>query len=687
VEQREVREREPKTSGTTASAASAEWPSLEVLAYQYFNWRKNTGQDILLLLGFTMLTVILLGLGNLMLSISEGVVEGSPQALLASTYNIAQLWYSEGFPEQGESSWVRELYAVMVASIGLVFFTVLLAMVEQRFLEVLEDNVARGSNVYDDGHMVVLAWVESALSMNTVWKVLAELCEAHKPDGGTRVVVLSNKPKLEMERQFAEFIPVSHRFGTSFVFREGSPLIPRNLRTVAATRARSTIIISDHTRAALEADAQALRAAVLLDEMFGSSTARGNIIVEMQTRDAAQLVRSSCSQFVLPVPTYSMNSLRLAKLVQRPISVVATSKMLNFPSSQLHFHRFPELTGTAFKNLKYFFPNATVLGLLDRDNGLIMWNPLDAELGAEHVVLLLRPTDCQHGQYRPLPAPAVVDLSSSFEEPTVPGSTEQLFFLESPSEVMARGISSVSKHLSRMINKAGENLTGGSRDDELSPASSQDEESQGFGIGKSDSASLDLLMPELSSSKDSLGLSSSGEGTDLVGEEVERLAKLRVLIIGWAEDSLMMDTIRELDRGLAALPAGTQVTLFNDHFPGFGTPGSDANPQNAGLSAMMARLERISLYYNQGCPLDPTDICRLPINSFDCIIILCDQAWLDPDMDPANGIDARQPEDMQRIDSMMTMVAVAVRSQISAGRSVGGTRTNLVVTEKVLHRE
>lgn len=64
------------------------------------------------------------------------------------------------------------------------------------------------------------------------------------------VVVLSQRPKLEMEATFRRIIPAEQRFGTRFVFREGSAIIPDNLRMVAASRAAATIIVSDSSRLA-----------------------------------------------------------------------------------------------------------------------------------------------------------------------------------------------------------------------------------------------------------------------------------------------------------------------------------------------------------------------------------------------------------------------------------------------------
>lgn len=74
-----------------------------------------------------------------------------------------------------------------------------------------------------------------------------------------QVVVMTQRSKLEMEAMFRRCLPESKRFGTSLVFRQGSPLVPSDLKLVAACRAAATIVVSDQSRSAAEADAQAVR--------------------------------------------------------------------------------------------------------------------------------------------------------------------------------------------------------------------------------------------------------------------------------------------------------------------------------------------------------------------------------------------------------------------------------------------
>ncbi len=76
----------------------------------------------------------------------------------------------------------------------------------------------------------------------------SQVCLAYRNGEPKVVVVMSQRPKLVMESTFRRIIPDEQRFGSRFVFREGSAIIPDNLRMVAASRAAATVIVSDSSR-------------------------------------------------------------------------------------------------------------------------------------------------------------------------------------------------------------------------------------------------------------------------------------------------------------------------------------------------------------------------------------------------------------------------------------------------------
>lgn len=59
----------------------------------------------------------------------------------------------QDLPDVNASTVFYKIFAPLVATIGLVAFALVLALVEQLVLQVLEDNVKRGSRVFETGHV------------------------------------------------------------------------------------------------------------------------------------------------------------------------------------------------------------------------------------------------------------------------------------------------------------------------------------------------------------------------------------------------------------------------------------------------------------------------------------------------------------------------------------------------------
>ena len=54
------------------------------------------------------------------------------------------------------------------------------------------------------------------------------------------------------------------------------------------------------------------------------------------------------------------------------------------------------------------------------------------------------------------------------------------------------------------------------------------------------------------------------------------------------------------------------------------------------------------------------------VSQFSVAICLCDQRWIDPDADSSNGVDFLEQRDMLRLDSMLLLVQLHLRSALRA---------------------
>ena len=126
------------------------------LAYRYFNWRQDTWNDLQL---FAAINTVLLFLASI---IKTEVVDpldsdadnsiSTFQHFWQSVYEALVVVFGQDLPES-TANVVQQLWSLMVAAVGLAAFALVLALVEQLILEVLRNNVQRGSQVYETGHV------------------------------------------------------------------------------------------------------------------------------------------------------------------------------------------------------------------------------------------------------------------------------------------------------------------------------------------------------------------------------------------------------------------------------------------------------------------------------------------------------------------------------------------------------
>ncbi|GBF91919.1 hypothetical protein Rsub_04643 [Raphidocelis subcapitata] len=256
---------QPQPPWRAGPAAAARWLAswleqrMEAALYTYYNTRSTSTDLRLFAAAYASLMLTLACVQHYVLD-SPGVSFG------ADLYAVSRWVFGESFPSSAAAP-PQQFLAVLTGLSGLLGFALILALVEQVVLDGLDANVRKGRRVFEKGHILILSWCASQRDLEVVRKVLSQLCLAYRAEGGTTIVVMSQRSKLEMESMALRDVPPPARFGTRVVFRQGSPLVPGDLALVAAHEARVTLIVSDQSRSAVEADAQSIRAAILLDEL------------------------------------------------------------------------------------------------------------------------------------------------------------------------------------------------------------------------------------------------------------------------------------------------------------------------------------------------------------------------------------------------------------------------------------
>jgi len=462
--------------------------------YKYYNWRQDTLSDLQL---FTVINAVVIALGAALKqylapsSISSAAGDDAPLASQPSelgidSVNVPPSWWQDLYsvlvvvlgqelPEGEASSFSQQLFAVATAFLGLASFALVLALIEQATLELLENNVRRGSKVYEKDHYVILTYGESARDLSQCKTITEQICVASAATGGAVIVILvAHREKLEMETLFREALPMDARCRSQIVFRQGSPLDPSALKMVGVTDARAVILSGDYSRSVEDSDAQVLRCAVLIDEMTAaagkewidkastfsstasfhgekggvaaSDAARGDehnftshqtsvsssfgttngmgpwVVVEVQGSNVPALLRYACTSRVIPVPSSTINARRYAQLLKHPaVATLSHALFDHYSRSNCLIGYYPEATwllGQKFGDIHGFFPDAIVVGVVD----IATWK---AELSCDpnrvlkkgEALVMLRPSMTNSYTVRPLrhAVPAALDLGGNWD--------------------------------------------------------------------------------------------------------------------------------------------------------------------------------------------------------------------------------------------------------------------------------
>lgn len=193
-------------------------PFLATCRYRYYNWRRDTASDLILILVFNLAlvavgAVVKFALVDPVLSggaddpsriaaQSTGIEDGplSPPLpfyarLWPDIYQIILLTFGESFPAVNES-WVFQLYSIGMGLVGVLGFALVLALTEQLLLEILDSNVRTGTRVFERGHILVLAHCVAGKDMEALWRVLNQArslrslrSRSHSHSGRWRTIV------------------------------------------------------------------------------------------------------------------------------------------------------------------------------------------------------------------------------------------------------------------------------------------------------------------------------------------------------------------------------------------------------------------------------------------------------------------------------------------------------------------
>jgi len=263
----------------------------------------------------------------------------------------------------GDSGWGFRLVMLAVTIAGIFVVSALIGVLSSG-LESRLDQLRKGrSQVLEREHTIIFNWSPS------VFDVIAELVIANESRKRPRIVVMSDKDKVEMEDEIAAKVPDTRN--TRIICRSGDPTDLYDIGIVNPGTARSIIILSPEEE---DADSRVINTILALVNDPARRAERYLIAAEIREARNAEVARVVGGSEVQLVLADDLLSRIVAQSMRQPGLSAVYTELLDFDGCEIYTTEQPELVGKTFGEALFAYETSTLIGLCNAE-GAVSLNP------------------------------------------------------------------------------------------------------------------------------------------------------------------------------------------------------------------------------------------------------------------------------------------------------------------------
>ncbi len=246
------------------------------------------------------------------------------------------------------------------------------------------DELRKGrSRVIEEGHALILGW------SGQVFTVVSELCAAAENQGGTVIVVLADKDKVEMEDELAKKVPDLR--GSRLVCRSGSPIDLDDLDLGSPELARAIVVLGPAD--SNDPDASVIKTVLALVGHRPREAGRHHIVAEIRdakNRAPARMVGRDQVELVVSGDVIARIAVQTCR--QTGLSAIYT-ELLDFGGDEIYFHKSHGLAGRRFGEALDAFEEGAVIGVRKADGATRLLPGMDEKIGADDALIVIAEDD------------------------------------------------------------------------------------------------------------------------------------------------------------------------------------------------------------------------------------------------------------------------------------------------------
>jgi len=308
---------------------------------------------------------------------------GTPPSLRALIWRSAMRAMDAGALGGDDGSLAYLFFMVVATVVGIFLVSALIGILNSGLEGKLEQLRKGKSRVIEEGHTLILGW------SSQIQTIASELAAAAENHGGTAIVIVADRDKVEMDDELAVKLPELR--GSRVVCRSGSPIDLDDLDLGRPETARAVIVLGPE--GSEDPDASVIKTVLALVAHKPRADGRHHIVAEIRdpkNRVPALMVGKGQVQVVVASEVIARIAVQTCR--QSGLSSIYTD-LLDFGGAEIYFHREPRLAGKTFGDVLCHFEDSTVIGLRQADGVTSLNPPMDTVLDETTSVIAIAEDD------------------------------------------------------------------------------------------------------------------------------------------------------------------------------------------------------------------------------------------------------------------------------------------------------
>jgi Trk K+ transport system NAD-binding subunit len=307
------------------------------------------------------------------------------------------------------------LALMLLVTLGGIFIVSAFIGVLNSGLEAKLEELRKGrSRVIEENHVLILGWSPQ------VFTIVSELCAAaENQQGGTCIVVLADKDKVEMEDEIATKVPDLR--GSRVVCRNGSPIDLDDLDLGSPEVARAIVVIGPEDSE--DPDASVIKTILALVGHKPREGGKHHIVAEirdLKNRVPARMVGRDQVELVMSSDVIARIAVQTCR--QSGLSAIYT-ELLDFGGDEIYFHKRHGLAGKTFGDSLDAFERGAVIGLRGADGKTQLLPKMDLTLTSDDELIVIAEDDDKIGAASSAPKVDEAKLRLADPKPREPERT------------------------------------------------------------------------------------------------------------------------------------------------------------------------------------------------------------------------------------------------------------------------